>query len=177
MALIVPSQISSWADECSDNEEDQFYTMNNFVSPSDSRSMKDEDGFITVSSRSRRRRQRQMHKVNAAFSTKSYHPNDYLSIDEVDYDTREAAYAIQKRYGDISKAARTILQGAGAQLSSHGWLLRDYNTIVTEEMMEEERAERRNRNKKYVRYIRVEDENGFSPHYPPYYIVYVAGSK
>lgn len=51
---------------------------------------------------------------------------------------RKEFVTIQKEHGDVSKAARTMAEGAGAALERKGWIPRRVNTIITEQVYKKE---------------------------------------
>lgn len=139
----------SWADICEDEVS--------LIEPQ----IDDDGGWETVTKKKRNVKKRhQKRPVNRKVQQKD-------GIYRVDKETREAAYSIQKAYGDVSKAARTMLTGEGLKHTLDGWFLRDRDIIIPESKLESDQI--LSREQPYqISYVKIENE---APE--THYIVYV----
>lgn len=125
----------NWADECSSDDE---------ALECDFYEKDKDDGFTVVQSKRRRRRKNAIAKVPEQL--------------------RERCYAIQKQYGDVSKAARTMLMGAGKHMHKSGWRLRQTKTILSLWDMQQELQYQYGT----TAYVLVEDPDAQMPHFIAY---------
>lgn len=161
----------SWGDLCdSDDENDSLFDEMNTSWGKDSSQFEDEvkvncrriSGGMPKS-RGRRqpwtsgRRRAAMHNQSAdgwhSVTRRTPRHMKYIpkSIFHLPVKKKEEYYAIQKEYGDVSKVARTMGEGAGAVLEREGWIPRREDTVITEQMYKRERQQRAADNFQYVR--------------------------